>query len=166
MQARQPIFVALASLAPWSHAALLTANACRRTSAGLAAVQTGCAIKSASAQRAQRHQLFSQPRQQTSLHRWPRRSLCTQKTRLLSVAASPAEPYLKTAKLRELLIVLDITDVRDLQSLIRQALACGAGLSSYHEAPLHPMQPCSMRTPKLLHANSTRCAPCMLRQWE
>lgn len=121
MHVRQPILVALASLAPCSHAPLLTANACWRTSAGVAAVQTGCALKLASAQRAQQHRLFSQPRQQTLPHCWPRRSLGTHKTCLLSVAASPADPYLKTAKLRQLLVVLDITDIKDLQSLIRQA---------------------------------------------
>jgi hypothetical protein len=139
MQARQPVLIALASLAPCSHATLLIANACRRTRAGLAAVQTGCGLKLATAQRAQRHRLFSQPRQQTSPHCWPRRSLCTQKTRLQPAAASPADPYLKTAKLRQLLIVLDITDIRDLQSLIRQASACGAGCKSLvvSKSPLH-----------------------------
>jgi hypothetical protein len=160
MQARQPVLIALASLAPCLHATLLIANACRGTRAGLAAVQTGCGLKLATAQRAQRHRLFSQPRQQTSPHCWPRRSLGTQKTRLQPAAASPADPYLKTAKLRQLLIVLDITDIRDLQSLIRQASACGAGCKSLivSKSPLAPTHLCSMRTPNLYLPVDEMCA--------
>lgn len=118
-------------------------------------MRTGSAFSLKSPQRAHWHRLFKQLRQQTALQRWQSQSFRIQNNRLLSAAASPADPYTSTAKLRQLIVVLDITDIKDLQSLIRQDLAwhaddCCESLVMCR-TPAAPMQLYNMRTPDLLH---------------